>query len=97
MAYKIVFTPSANRDLQNALDWEEDRKKGLGKRCFFDLEERINDISVVPEMGTVRYDNVRCVATNVFQYLIHYRISNRLQQVTILRILHIRQRPIWEE
>jgi hypothetical protein len=31
MPYKIVFTPAASRDLQKAMDWEEDRSNGLGK------------------------------------------------------------------
>ena len=96
MAYKIVLTPAAAKDIQKAIDWEESRSKGLGKRFLNDIKQRLQDIAALPTMGTVRYFDVRCVATKVFQYLIHYKSDDITLQVSVLRIWHTKQKPIWD-
>ena len=95
MPYSVITTTAARRDIQEAIDWEDERSPGLGKRFFTDLEQRFIKIADVPKLGSIRYENIRCTTTKVFQYLIHYIIDDRQQTVTILRVLHIKRKPIW--
>lgn len=96
MSYKIIITTNANRDIQNAIDWEEERHKGLGRKFYKDLNQRLKDLSFVPAIGSIRYDDVHCVETKIFHYLIHYIISNKTKEITVLRIWPTKQKPLWE-
>lgn len=94
MPFSIILTTSALKDIQNAIDWENKRKYGLGKRFYNDLQTKINVLSETPAIGSIRYENVRCTSTDIFSYIIHYFIDEQLQKITIIRILNSRQKPI---
>jgi plasmid stabilization system protein ParE len=95
MLYAIITTTNARRDIQDAIGWENMRKPGLAKRFLKDLEQKLLAISLTPYLGAVRYENVRCVGTKIFQYLIHYTVDDANQQIFILRVLHTSREPIW--
>ena len=95
MPYKIVTTTNARRDIHDAIDWENMRKPGLAKRFLEDLEQKLNAIAATPYLGSVRYENVRCLPTRIFQYLIHYYVDDVNQQIFVLRVLHTSRKPIW--
>jgi plasmid stabilization system protein ParE len=95
MLYTIITTTNARRDIQDAIDWENMRQPGLAKRFLIDLEQKLLAIAAVPHIGSIRYENVHCVVTNTFQYLIHYTIDEDRQQIFILRVLHTSRKPVW--
>lgn len=95
MLYTIITTTNARLDIQNAIDWENERSSGLGKRFFEELEQKIFTISKSPYIGSVRYENIRCVVTTIFSYLIHYTVDDTNQQIIILRVFHTSREPIW--
>ena len=47
MSYSVITTTAARRDIQEAIDWEDERNSGLGKRFFTDLEQRFKEIADV--------------------------------------------------
>ncbi len=96
MFYSIITTTNARRDIQQAIDWEEERSSGLGKLFFEDLNKRFNDIAAVPKLGSIRYQNIRCTQTDTFTYLIHYIVDDEIKTVYILRVLNAKRKPIWE-
>ncbi len=96
MPYSVITTTNARRDIQQAIDWEDERSSGLGKRFLDDLNQRLNDIAAVPKLGSVRYQNIRCTHTETFPYLIHYFVDDDKQTVYILRVLNSKRKPIWE-
>lgn len=95
MTYSLTITPNAFLDIQDAIDWENSRDINLGSRFFQSLESRFADILLMPRIGSIRYDNVRCTATKRFQYLIHYTVDDLKGQIIIVRVLHISRKPIW--
>ena len=95
MPFAIITTTNARRDIQMAIDWENERSPNLGERFLASLQLKINALSITPFMGSIRYENVRCTATDIFQYLIHYTADRELEQIIILRVLHMKQKPIW--
>ncbi len=95
MPYAIFTTTNARLDIQDAIDWENKRKPGLAKRFLEDLEQKLSAVVDAPYICSIRYENVRCAVTNVFQYLIHYTIDDTGQQIIILRVLHTSRKPTW--
>ena len=53
MASKIILTPNAQKDIQQAIDWENERSEGLGRRFLMDLEARFNDLAITLLSGDV--------------------------------------------
>jgi plasmid stabilization system protein ParE len=66
----------------------------LGKKFFSSLDQRLNDLSRMPQMGSISYDDIHCIATKVFQYLIHYFINTKEREIIVLRIWHTKQKPL---
>jgi len=96
MPFAIITTTNARRDIQHAIDWENERSPGLGERFLDYLHLKFTTLSITPFTGSVRYENVRCTNTDVFQYLIHYIVDVKLQQILVIRVLHTRRKPVWE-
>lgn len=95
MPYKIITTTNARIDIQDAINWENNRQLGLGERFFEILDKKLNDLSITPAMGSVRYLNVRITFTPIFDYNIHYTIDMDEEKVIILRVLHSARKPIY--
>ena len=95
MPFAVNITLNVRRDIQKAIDWENDRSPNLGGRFLDYLQLKFHSLSITPFIGSVRYDNVRCTTTDVFQYLIHYIVDSELQTIIIVRVLHTKQKTIW--
>lgn len=95
MLLKVVLTTNARKDIQYAIDWENERQHDLGERFFHYLDQKLFSLSSTPFIGSIRYENVRCTTTDVFQYIIHYTVDTEAQLITVLRVLHSKQKPIW--
>ena len=95
MAYKIITTTNARVDIQKAINWENNRQAGLGERFFEVFDKKLNDLSITPAMGSIRYLNVRITFTPTFDYNIHYIIDNTEEKIYILRVLHSARKPIY--
>jgi len=93
--FTIVTTTNSRRDIQDAIDWENHRKLGLATHFLEELDQKLSLISRTPYVGAIRYENVRCLPTKVFHYLIHYIVDDAQQQIYILRILHTSRKPVW--
>ena len=94
MPFTIITTTNSRRDVQQAIDWENMRKPGLAAYFLDDLEKKLEDLSITPGTGSIRYENVHITHTKVFPYNIHYIIDDALQQIIILRVLHSHRKPI---
>lgn len=95
MSYTLVVTFNARRDIQDAIDWENMRSEGLASRFLHYLEQKLSVISDGPYIFRKRYENVHCVVTEAFSYLIHYPIDDVNHKVIVLRVLHTSRKPIW--
>jgi len=93
--YTIITTAYARRDIQDAIDWENMRKPGLGNHFLQDLEKKIYTVANQPFIYPIRYNNIRCAVTSIFSYFIHFNIDEIKQEIYILRILHTSREPIW--
>ena len=93
MAFTVFLTANARRDIQEAIDWENRRSPGLGRRLFEEIKDMMSRLATNPLSGTIRYEDVRCRKTEVFSYLLHYLVDEARQTVTVLRVLHTSRKP----
>jgi len=95
MPYIILITPTASLDLEATIEFYNLQAWDLGYRFAALVEEYLNRIGATPTASPIRYKNVRCKPLATFPYLIMFTINEPEASVSILRILHTRQNPLW--
>jgi toxin ParE1/3/4 len=91
MAYKVVVSPLAQEDLNNASDFYELKRSGLGIRFIEAFEKTSEIILLGPAMFAIRYKNIRALSVVGFPYNIYYFVLN--EQVNVIGIIHQKQHP----
>jgi len=97
MPYAVKMAPGALKDIDESFEWYNEQIPGLGNRFINCIDERITELSITPNSGSVRYDNVRCALVKIFPYTIHYSVDEKLKTLIVFRILHISKKPLWEK
>ena len=95
MSYIILISSTAEKDLQAAIDYYNEKAENLGYRFGDMIEDYFNRIALVPKASAIRYRNVRCKPMITFPYLIMYTIDEDASAVNILRIFNTWQEPPW--
>ena len=90
MAYKIVIEPTAERDLQEILEWYYRKEKYLLFKFLTKFDEAIKQLSSNPEQFQKRYGETRIVFTHPYPYGIHYILKENF--IHILAVLHTKRR-----
>lgn len=93
MAYKIIITPFAQNDEDEAYTWYEEQRIGLGEELLKELEIAYHKIANNPEhYGFIDERKVlRDFLIHRFPYLIVYRIKNDV--VEIIAVHHAKKHP----
>jgi plasmid stabilization system protein ParE len=96
MKYPVVFTPAANDDFLEGLDWYDEQQAGLGKRFDAAIVEAIELIGGNPRLYAVRRKSIRAAVVSTLPYLIFYKFESQRQCVVVLAILHQSRNPkVW--
>jgi len=96
MLFKVIYADEVFDDIQNAVDFYNSRKKGLGTRFFRTVKIQLSKIKTNAFGFQVRYSNVRCIPINKFPYTIHYKIDNEKKIIMIIAIFCDYRNPeIW--
>jgi plasmid stabilization system protein ParE len=95
MSLPLVLMPEARAEFDQAFDWYECKKAGLGLD-FADCVQRVFDrISAVPEIYAVVRRDVRKAGVKRFPYSVYYRIEPA--QILVLGVFHGKRDPrIWQ-
>jgi hypothetical protein len=97
MAYRIVFLPQVYDDLQEAVDWYNDKQSGLGKRFILAVKRNYSLLKKDPFCIAVKFDEIRCMPVSGFPYTIHYRIEKDDATVVVFAVYHTSRNPeIWK-
>ena len=98
MSYNIIFAAEVYADLQEAVDFYNSRKKGLGTRFFKTVKNQMSFLKSNVFSFQVRYDDVRCFPLKIFPYTIHYRILPETKTIAIIAVFCDYLDPnIWED
>lgn len=96
MAFSTVIDPKAIQDIQEAIDYYEEKEIGLGKRFENSLNEEIIKLQVNP-FYQIRYDSVHCLPMKKYPYMIHYTVEKN-ELIKIRAVFNTKMNPnTWKE
>ena len=58
--YKVIFSPHALTDLEDAVYYYNEQQKGLRKRFAGQVRLALKSIKANPHFASFRYEDVRC-------------------------------------
>ena len=75
------------KDLQEAINWYNQKQSGLGTRFFKAVKEQISRIKKSPFTIAVRYEDIRCAKLKGFPYLVHFKIYQDINLIRVIAVL----------
>ncbi len=88
---KYIFHPEAEDEFQGAIDYYEEREKGLGLDFSIEIYSSIRNIINHPMAWTILEDGIRRCQTKRFPYGIIYNAADG--KIFILAIMNLRRDP----
>jgi toxin ParE1/3/4 len=93
MAYKIIISPRAQKEIENAIDYYALYSQDAPKSFINALRESYNILSSNPFFSRVRYKNVRSSKLNKYPYSLYYDINQAQSTVKVLSCFHNKRNP----
>ena len=91
----VTLRPKAEIDLQQARDWYDRQRSGLGDEFLDAFKDLCRQIATNPEMFAVVSPGVRRVKLRTFPYVVYYRVVST--RIEVVGILHGSRDPrIWK-
>lgn len=93
--YQLIVKPGAERDLQHAFVFYEDKRIGLGYELIGVIEATVMQIQRNPLAFQVKYKNIRRSFTKRFPFGVFYIVEGK--NIYILGFLHTSmEEDIWK-
>ena len=92
MTFVVRIDPPALQDIQEAIDWYELQKEGLGERFYNYLEKSLKQLELNPYFQ-IRYSGIRCLSLLTFPFMIHYTIDQTNSIVIVRAVLNTSMSP----
>ena len=94
--YEVQYARAALVDIEEAVNYYEQRRSGLGLRFAEAVLEKVAAIATNPFHSRIGYDQIHCAKVNIFPYLIHYSVERDKSVVTIEAVWNTWRQPLWE-
>jgi plasmid stabilization system protein ParE len=91
MAAKLLFTSETNQDLDEAFEWYERRRLGLGEEFLIEVADCIDSVCANPEMRPKVVDEYRQAIVHRFPYSVIYGYEG--ESVTVYAVVHNARNP----
>jgi toxin ParE1/3/4 len=88
---RVVFRSQARREFDEAGDWYEKERPGLGMEFLDEIQLLIQRIATTPEQFPMLHRDVRKAVARRFPYCIYFRERNEL--VVVLAVFHSARNP----
>lgn len=88
MHYKLIVTDDADNDIENTMDWYENRQKGFGKKYLLSVKACVKLIVKNPFAFAAIYLQIRKANTKRFPYSLYFRISEKSNELIIFAVIH---------
>ena len=93
MRWRVTTRSAADIDIQEARDWYERRRPGLGDEFLVAVAEAFLRLEESPERFPIYYKGFRRILTETFPYKVFFRIEG--EAVIVVRVLHAAQEHTW--
>lgn len=90
--FKAFISPHAFNDIQQAIDFYNEKQKGLGRWFHLAVKASVAVLKRNPSYQ-VRYDRVRCFSVMHFPYMLHFTVAEKTRTVVIHAIIHTSSDP----
>jgi len=91
MSKEVLIRPEAESDIEDAYQWYESQRKGLGEDFLLCIEEALSRVSRHPSIYSFVYKEVRRVLIHRYPFGIFFIEAN--YSVSVLAVLHARRNP----
>jgi plasmid stabilization system protein ParE len=92
---KIVFRHQARNELDEAGDWYEKERTGLGLEFFAEIDRLLLRVTNNPEQFPILYRGTRKAVARRFPYCVYFRERNRL--IVVVAVFHSARNPaVWQ-
>lgn len=93
MNYIVLYHQAVKKDISEAKNWYQSRRKGLEKRFASEVKSSIIHLSEDPYLFEKRYKDVRIIFTRVFPFGVHFHLNESTKTITILGVFHTSLSP----
>jgi plasmid stabilization system protein ParE len=95
MTLSVVFRRQARREFDEAGDWYEKERAGLGLEFLIEIERLLNRIAATPNQFPIVYRDMRKAVARRFPYCIYFRERDR--RIIVLAVFHSARNPaVWQ-
>ncbi len=95
MSFPLVIRRKARAEFDEAFDWYEEQRAGLGIEFAGHVQSVFDRIAANPELHSLVFRDVRKALVRPFPYSVVYRI--RGGRVVVLAVFHNKRNPdIWK-
>ena len=91
MSLQVVFRRTARTEFDEAADWYENQKEGLGNDFVSTVELVLNTIAEQPDRYPVILGDVREALLSRFPFGVYYRLKP--YQIVIIAVFHASRDP----
>ena len=96
--YNVDIDTDAFADVQDAVEWYNQQKEGLGEEFFLAFDNEVKRICRNPFAFAVKYAKIRSKLTGKFPYGIYYEIDKEHKTVNVIAVIRGSRNPdIWKE
>lgn len=95
MTRAVVFRLAARREFDEAAEWYQDQRAGLGLQFVFEVDCALQIAAESPERFPIMHRETRCVRVRRFPYSVFFNVEP--DRIVILAVFHARRNPlIWQ-
>ncbi|MDX2038312.1 MAG: type II toxin-antitoxin system RelE/ParE family toxin [Isosphaeraceae bacterium] len=91
MSLPLVFQAGVRGEIDDAYQWYERQREGLGEEFLLEVEAALARIARDPELHAIVHREVRRGRLSRFPYSAYYRIES--EPITVLAIRHAKRDP----
>lgn len=91
MKFKVVFQQAAWREFDEAADWYEAQREGLGGEIESEVDLALLRACENPQLYTLLHGNTRRVRLHRFPYSIFFQVHGR--RLVVLSVFHNHRNP----
>ena len=92
MAYKIIVSPRAQKEIVKAIDYYVERSLDAPKYFIIQLEKNYPVLENNP-FFIIRYKNVRSLKLKKFPYSLYFTVDEKTEVIEILSCFHNKLNP----
>jgi toxin ParE1/3/4 len=93
MAYKIIISPRAQKEIENAIDFYALYSNDAPRNFITTLKKTYQILSENPFSFRVRFKSVRALKLNKFPYSLYFDINKSQNTIKVLSCFHNKRDP----